>query len=505
MSLEPLSETSAQLLIRDAEKYATIGQWALARAALGKLWEHQYKPDMTAMHLGDACMAEGDPKGAMYWHLEALTLNDKLYPAQEHLIFLVDAQPDTTEADAIAVRRDWWRRFGEPAYAHRQPHANWPHPEKRLRVGYVSSDYMFHSAAIAFTPVITLHTDTIEPVFYSTLERHRYDHRTKLWMDRYGDHFIDASEWSASMLANTIRADGIDILVDLSGFTGGNRMLAFAYHPAPIQIQAWGYVLGTASPAIDVVFADPVVCPPDVRATMHERIVDLPCLLSYLPRPDLPEPNDLPCLTSGKPVFSVFQRSSKVNRDTVNVWRQILERVPNSQLMFKGADYSPTVKTEIVAGLEDYRSRVSFDFTSEHKEHMLSYRGVDLSLDPWPQTGGVSTLEALWMGVPCVTLIGPRMIQRASSSILTVLGLQDDCIATDRLDYIEKAVALVTTKRDRLAEIRRTARMTMWESPIIKGYVHAVEAQYRNLWRAWCAEQTNEGVVWRANQKTAAV
>jgi len=473
-----------------------------------QLWTRGFKLDMTAMHLGDAYMNEGDAENGMKWHRQALELNPKLYPAQEHLIFMVDAQAETTEADAIAVRQDWWKRFGADFYAHRQPHQNWAHPEKRLRVGYVSGDYYFHSAAIAFTPVITQHSDAIEPVFYSTLDRSRYDYRTKLFMNRYGDHFIDASEWSACMLANTIRADGIDILVDLSGYTGNNRLLAFAFKPAPIQIQAWGYVLGTASPAIDVVFADPVVCPPDVRAMMHERIVDLPSVLSYLPRPDLPAPVHLPCLDpeARGPIFSVFQRAMKVNRDTLAVWRQILERVPTSTIMFKGADYSPLVRTQIVAALEPFRNQISFDFQMDHKQHMLSYASVDLALDPWPQTGGVSTLEALWMNVPTLTLIGPRMIQRASASFLTTMGYVD-FIAETREEYIEKAVAFVTTEagRERLLHIRETCRETMKASPIMHGYVEAVERHYRQLWRDWCESRTDEGTQWRKQNPAAAV
>jgi predicted O-linked N-acetylglucosamine transferase (SPINDLY family) len=116
---------------------------------------------------------------------------------------------------------------------------------------------------------------------------------------------------------------------------------------------------------------------------------------------------------------------------------------------------------------------------------MESYAQVDLALDPWPQTGGVSTLESLWMGVPCVTFIGPRMIQRTSASFLTTLGYEE-LIATSREDYINKAISYVTTKRDRLAQIRKECRSTMKASPIMFGYVEAVEAKYRMLWREWC-------------------
>lgn len=475
-------------LVTQAQEYCDKSMWPFARQTLEKLFALGHDAAKTAQHLGDVCGAEGDATEAIMWHRRALDIDPQRYPSQEHLIFLLDAQQDTTEADAWQVRRDWWDRFGAAAYARRLPHTNWAHPEKRLRVGYVGGDFNFHSAAIAFVNVITNHSSAIEPVFYSTLEPFRYDHRTKLWKERYGAAFVDASAMSASLLANTIREDQIDILVDLAGYTGNNRLLTFAERPAPIQIQAWGYVLGTASPAIDVVFADKVVASPAIRASLTERVVDLPAVLSYQPRPDLPEATPLPCLAA-PPLFSVFQRAMKVTGDAIAVWREILQRVPGSQILFKGGDYSPLRKDVIADAFGEFRGRIMFDFAMGHRDHMLSYQDIDLALDCWPQTGGVSTLEALWMGVPTVTLLGERMIQRASASFLTCVGFDEWCVATTVEDYIAKAVALVTTERETLAWMRAHARNRLQTSPIMVGYVDAVEAAYRALWREWCATQ----------------
>jgi len=478
-------------LVDQAQGYCDKGLWAFARQTLEHLFALGHDPAKTAQHLGDVCGAEGDATEAIRWHRVALGIDPQRYASQEHLIFLLDAMGDTTEADARHVRRDWWERFGAAAYARRLPHTNWAHPEKRLRIGYVGGDFNFHSAAIAFVNVITNHSDAFQPIFYSTLEPWRYDHRTKLWRERYGAAFVDASPMSASLLANTIRADEIDILVDLAGFTGNNRLLTFAEAPAPIRIQAWGYVLGTQSPALTHLFADPVVASPAIRAQLTEQVVDLPCVLSYWPRPDLPDVNRLPCLDA-PPVFSVFQRGQKITPAACAVWAEILRRVPDATIIFKGGDYTPLRREVIADAFDGCRGRVSLDFQMGHHDHMLSYQHVDLALDTWPQTGGVSTLEAAWMGVPTVTLIGERMIQRASASILTAMGAARGFVATTEADYIEKAVEWVTTGRVRLSAVRAGLRDMLQLSPIMTGYVQAVEKQYRTLWREWCQSQNKE-------------
>ncbi len=456
----------------------------------------EYKTAQTALALGNVYMNTCQHPLAIEWFRRAIVLNPQCEDAHTNLIFLLDAQLDTTEADASAARRAWWTHLGEPAYRQRPTrYLNDPDPERPLRVGYVSGDYLFHSAAIAWIGVARFHSEAVQPVYLSTLAPTRYDKvTTTTWQtQQYGGLFVDVSAWTPTQLANAIYQAPIDILVDLSGYTLNNRLLTFAQKPAPIQIQAWGYVLGTASPAMDYLFADDIVCTPAIRASLHEQVIDLPALLTYLPRHDLPATvTELPCTQDQPVTFAVFQRAMKTNAECIGVWREILARVPSAQIVFKANDYSPEKRTEIAAQLRGLENRVTFDFAQDHFAHMQSYQRVDLALDPWPQTGGVSTLEALWMGVPTVTFLGERMIQRASASFLTRCGYAADCVATTREEYIDKAVALVTTHRERLAQIRREARETMRASPIMMGYVEAVEQRYREPWRAWCASQKKE-------------
>mgnify|MGYP001596765966 CR=1 FL=1 len=489
-------------LLAEAQAHCDKGWWREARVALGTLYEKGHRPAFTAQQIGDVEAALSHYDDAIRWHQQAITIEPRSYRSHEILIFLQDARATTTEAQASAARRLWWDHCGTIAYAHRQPHQNTPHPYKRLRIGYVTGDVNFHSAAIAWTAVVARHTDQIETCLYSTLERHRYDNRTRLWQEALGNHFVDVSEQVPHQLALTIQQDRVDILVDLAGFTNNNRLMTFAYRPAPIQIQAWGYVLGTQSPTFDVLFADPIVAPPAIRAGLAERVIDLPCVLSYHPpskatgkAEDMPGPTPLPCLTDG-PTFCVFQRAMKITEQCVRVWRRILEALPSARILFKSGDYTPIARTTIADWFGPTRNQIVFDFNTSHTDHLLWYQDADLALDPWPQTGGVSTLEACMMHVPPVTLLGARMIQRTSGSIMTTVGFPS-CVTTTEEEYIARAIALVTTHRDELAAMRATARTRLVSSPICIGYVEAVEQRYRMLWQEWCdrQQQTSQQVM----------
>lgn len=472
---------------REGRQAYDLRLWNLARTYLTQAFHGGYTPAQVARDIASVEMEAGCPQAAIEWYRRSLAIDPTHAWSHEHLIFLLDAQRDSTDALANVERRAYFEQFGKAAYDQRQPHTNLPDPEKRIRVGYVSADWIHHSAATAFASVLSNHSAQIEPVFYSTLAPNRYDRVTKeSWQAAFPRQFIDVHQMTPEWLAKVIREDAIDVLVDLSGYTEGNRLATFAHKPAPIQIQAWGYVLGTQSPVIDVIFADAVVASDAVKARLTERVYELPSILSFLPRTDLPEePSPLPCLER-PPVFGVFQRAMKTNAETWRVWRSLLESVPGSTIIFKAPDYTNGMRDQIVEAFGPLRSRISFIYSTGHREHLLCYQDIDLALDPWPQTGGVSTLEALWMGVPTVTLLGDRMIQRASASFLTTLDMAD-CITTSPNHYIERAAELVTTQRERLVEIRQTARTRMQASPICTGYVDAVEQAYRTLWREWCA------------------
>jgi predicted O-linked N-acetylglucosamine transferase (SPINDLY family) len=481
-------------LVQETEDLFRHGEWAQASANLKRMMRQKYAPGTKGyteaqcqQALADCAMNMGLNSQAVTHYRECLRLDPTIRLALENLIFLVDALPWTTPGVAKRLRDQWWIQHGSHAYAKRLPCLNVRDPEKKLRVGYVSADFRFHSAVISFASVVQHPTDQIEPVFYSTLPEAFYDRITQDWKAQWGAHFVDVSQHTPEAFAGIVRQDRIDILVDLSGYTAGNRLLSFAYAPAPIRITAWGYATGVGCPAMTHLFADAVVATKETRAALVEEVVDLPCVIGFQPRPDLPPPTPLPSLNGAPVQFAVFQRASKLNADVLKVYTQILKRVPESVILFKGADYSPRIREWIVQEMRSVRGQIRFEFGASHLDHQSWYQAVDLSLDPWPQTGGVSTMESCWQGVPVLTLIGPRVIQRTTASILTTLGLPEFITTTQR-QYVQTAVDLVTIRRDWLNDVRLGLRDRMQTSPIITGYRDAVEAKYRELWRAYCAE-----------------
>lgn len=491
--IDAMVNPSAVNLRAETEDLYKSGDWLSASENLKRVMrmgfpqEGGYTQAQCHHALADCAMNMGMNGIAITHYREALRHDPSIVTAHENLIFLIDSQPWTTAGLAARARRDWWTHLGAEVYATRQPHTNVRDPEKKLRVGYVSSDFRFHSAMISFMPVVFFWTEQIEPVFYSTLHEGLYDAHTQWVKDNCGANFVDVSRLTHGAFAEVIRQDQIDILVDLSGYTAGNRLLSFAHAPAPIRITAWGYATGVSSPAITHLFADKIVATPSVRAQLHETVVDLPCVIGFFPRTDIPEPPPLPCLTEG-PRFAVFQRASKLNDETFGVWSKILRQVPESTILFKGTDYTPSKREEIVRKMKCHPYQIAFEYGGGHLEHQLFYHQCDLSLDPWPQTGGVSSMESCYQGVPVVTLIGDRVIQRTTASILTTLGLPD-FICTTKKQYIQTAVDMVTTKRAWLNEVRLGLRARMQHSPIIDGYRDAVEAKYRELWREYCAQE----------------
>lgn len=409
----------------------------------------------------------------------------------EDEIMAYDHDPAYDPVVANQLRETWWDERGASAWAQRKPHMNRRDPDRRLRVGYVSGDLKFHSAAMAFGAVILRHSDAVTPLCYNTAPSSERDQTTDYFKETFGAHFVDVSGYSSSALAQIIRTDKIDILIDLSGLTPFHRFETFAEKPAPIQLHGWGYVTDHPWPCFDGVLADRFVAPTDARTTMQARIIDLPSILTNLLRPDVAGVGVQPCL-SQSPTFGVFQRAQKFNAETCRVWSEILRRVSDAVLVIKSSQEPQDFHRDVFELFApDVRTRVQYEAPNGHVEHLRRHAAVDLMLDTWPQSGGCSSLESLWMGVPILTMVSDRMIQRTTGSFLHTLGL-DLLITQSEEEYVAVAALAVTQWKEKLASIRSTLRARLGRSRIINGYVEAVEAVYRNLWRAYCANVVKE-------------
>jgi predicted O-linked N-acetylglucosamine transferase (SPINDLY family) len=403
-------------------------------------------------------------------------------------IYVLDMLDSTSLEQAFRVRRDWNERHALPLAALIRPHANTADPNRRLRVGYVSADFRRHSASTAFLAVLERHDPAVvEVVCYSN----------NLYEDDVTERFkACASIWrcvgamSDDELAAQVRADEIDVLVDLSGHSRGNRLLAFARKPAPVQVTAWGYATGTGLDAIDAYFSDPVLVPPHEERFYAERVVHLPNVLCYTPPPTLPPVTSLPAAGRGYVTFGSYNRVVKITPAVLETWARVLHAVPTSRLILKPSlQDTPATRERLVGplarlGIEP--GRVDILGASPHYEHLESFGTIDLQLDPFPHSGGVSTLDGLLMGIPCVTMLGERVSGRSSASFLTALGLEG-LVARTPDEYVEIAVRLAGNV-ERLAHERATLRERLLTSPMgdAHQYTRAVEDAYRVLWERWC-------------------
>jgi predicted O-linked N-acetylglucosamine transferase (SPINDLY family) len=439
-------------------------------------------------NLGSALIDRFELDEALACFRRAFELQPSSVSAADCMIFALDLQATTEPAAALAARKSWGKYHAEPYTGSIVGHANNPDPQRKLRVGYVSADFRLHSAADLIATVIMSHGPSVETYCYANVELP--DERTALFRGA-AEAWRDVVGLSDDGVAQLVRADRIDILVDLSGFTGGNRLRAFARKPAPIQVQAWGYPLGTGMDTMDYLFADAVMIPDAERRHYAEEIVHLPCGYAYTPVGGTPGVTPLPARHRGHFTFGSFNNILKFGDEMLRVWAAILQRVPTARLLVKDRTLDDlAIRRRILdrlAAVGVAESRVELRGKTSNHDHMVAMGEVDLVLDSFPRNGGITSIEELMMGVPMITLPGSRPPNRVSASLLTLLGLQE-FIAASPEDYIAKGVAWAM-RLDDLAELRAELRKKVEASKLCDraSYVAAVEAAYRMMWRRWCA------------------
>jgi predicted O-linked N-acetylglucosamine transferase (SPINDLY family) len=425
---------------------------------------------------------------------DALAIKPDLADAISAKIFAVDFRDGVTFAEQRDVRKLWWERVGAPIAAASVPvHRNVRDPDRRLVVGYVSSDFGGHSASLTFKPVLQ-HADRtqIETVCYSCFN---FEDVVAAQFRGMAARWRDASQWTDDRLADQIHQDGIDILVDLSGHTSGNRLGVFARKPAPIQVHGWGHGTPPGLPTIDYVFADAVTIPADVRGLFCETIHDLPCMLTLEELPAEVERAELPALANSFITFGAFNRISKISEQAAQAWAQILDRVPQSKLLIKDSALDDVqLRDSLLQRFARHGmtgERILVLGATSRVDHLRALNQVDIALDPFPQNGGVSTWEALRMGVPVVARLGNALSSRAAGGILSSIGMLD-WVAESPEGYIEAAVRHAS-RIDELANLRRAlpVRIAASVAGNPAAYTAEVGKAYRGMWRAWCARQAD--------------
>ncbi|MFC1772587.1 tetratricopeptide repeat protein [Pseudomonadota bacterium] len=376
--------------------------------------------------------------------------------------------------------------------------SNTPDPDRRLRIGYVSPDFREHSVAYFIEPILEMHRR-------SEFEVHGYSSVPKpdLVTERLEssvDHWVNISKMSPDQVADKVQHDQIDILVDLAGHTAHNSLDVFSLQPAPIQITYLGYPNTTGLDTMHYRFVDEITDPPDQDLYYTEQLLRLPgCFLCYKPPEGTHPVSPLPAKTSGRITFGSFNNLSKINEEVVKLWADIIKAVPGSHLLIKNPSLTDKdtrlryLKSFMEHGLEETSIELT-GHTPTREEHLHLYSRVDIALDTLPYNGTTTTCEALWMGVPVITLTGSNHASRVGTSLLRAVG-HNEWVAASSEDYIDIARRL-SASYDNLAAIRLNLRDSVAGSDLcaVDSFMAKLEPVYRNIWSDWCANQVTSGL-----------
>ncbi|HXS40395.1 MAG TPA: tetratricopeptide repeat protein [Stellaceae bacterium] len=395
-------------------------------------------------------------------------------------------------AAILDAHRAWGEAIAAEPRAAAPRFANSRDPERRLKLAFLSPDFRYHAVSFFFQPLLAhLDRGAVEIFCYAEIED---PDPVTAYLQSLGGSWRWSHKLDDRALAAQLRADGIDIAIDLAGHTGGNRLRALALKPAPVLATWLGYPATTGLAAIDWRITDARADPPGQEAFHSERLLRLPesflCFAAYMTQ--VPEPAPSPASRSGQVTFGSFNNPQKLSPSAARAWARILAAVPGSRLILKALAFTePEQRQKFLDRLAAYGippERVALRLPQPAMpDHLGSYAEIDIALDPFPYNGTTTTCEAMWMGVPVITLIGAHHAGRVGFDLLSQLGLEE--LAAPDIDaYVETAVALAGD-RARLERWRGELRERMRASPLCDAprFARDFESGLRRMWREWCA------------------
>jgi protein O-GlcNAc transferase len=420
-------------------------------------------------NLGAALQQSGQLDAAIECYRKVLQSSPEYLYAHHGLLFALTYLPGFAPAEYLAQAR----RYGAAVSARAKPYSHWLCPQpaaaRPLRVGFVSGDLRGHPVGLFLENILK----KVDPAKL-TLVAYTASTTEDALSERLKSVF---SEWHSvaimpdEELAKKIHADKIDVLVDLAGHTGLNRLPVFAWKPAPVQVSWLGYWASTGVSEIDYILVDPVSVPKADAQFFSEKLWHLPDTRMCMSPPITPravEVHHLPALSKGHVTFGSYQMLSKISDGTLAAWSRVLARVPSARLRLQS---TPLAFEEAIADMQRRLSasgidvaRVDFHGGAPREEYLASYNEVDVVLDTFPFPGGTTTAEALWMGVPTITLTGNSLLARQGEAMMRCVGL-DDWVAADEQEYVEVAVARVGDLQ-KLGELRTGLRSRTLASPL---------------------------------------
>ena len=479
-----------------AEAHANLGTVLQERSVLEEAIAHYrqalaLKPDSAEVYnnLGLALQAQGRLDEAVASYRQALSLKSDYAEAHSNLLLCLHYHPSYDATTIGAHYSEWYGRHAQKLATRIAPYGNHRDKERPLRIGYVSGDFKRHPVGYFVSPVLHVHNKSQVRVYCYSMVRKADDVTKRIQ--------ADADEWrsiigvSDEAVTRLIRDDGIDILVDLSGHTAGNRLLVFARKPAPVQVTWIGFCTTTGLETMDYLITDGFYSPPGGARLFTEHLVKLPANhLCFSPLEYAPPVSPCPARANGYPTFGCFNNLAKVNAGVVAVWSTILQRVPDARLVLKTHSLNDqSTRERYLKQFQEHAivpDRVDLLGYSPHAELLAYYAQVDVALDPFPYCGGWSTCEALWMGVPVITLAGASFLSHIGAGLLLSVGLPE-MIARSPEEYVELAVGL-SRNVDRLSGLRESLRARMAASPLCDAttFTRNLEQAYRTMWRKWC-------------------
>ena len=436
-------------------------------------------------NLGAALRTAGDLTAAIQSLHRASDLNPCSAAAQ-NLLYTIHLHPDYGPERIQEEHEKWNRTCAAPLARFIRPHANDRSPDRRLKIGYVSPDFRRHPVGTLILPVLAHHDHTQVEVFcYSNVAR---PDPLTAQTRHHADQWRDCLSHSDEQLADLIGTDGIDILIDLALHTEDSRLLTFARKPAPVQATWLGYPSTTGLSAIDYRFSDPYLDPPeeDRAAFYSERTVLLDSFWCYDPALQIPLTDRPPVEQNGFITFGCLNNSAKITDITLSLWATVMRAVEGSRLLLL---VPPVARPRLLStmqtlGVDSAHIHCTDRFARD--QYFEAYNRIDICLDTFPYTGHTTTLDAVWMGCPVVTLTGQTAVSRGSASILSNAGFPE-LIATSPRQLVQVTQNLASD-RARLQSIRPALRRGLESSIVMDkaGFTRRLETVYRNLWRNYC-------------------
>jgi predicted O-linked N-acetylglucosamine transferase (SPINDLY family) len=463
------------------------GQGRLSEAEASYRRALQIKPVYAEAYnsLGGTLQNQGRLPEAEASYRRALQIKPEYALAHSNLLFTLNYHPDLDAEEIYRAYRDYDSQLCAPLRSRWRAHNNDRNPDRRLRVGYVSPDFWRHSCRSFLEPLLAQHDKTQVDVYvYAELD---HEDEVTARYKGYADHWIPTKGMNDAALAERIRSDGIDILVELAGHTAGNRLLAFARKPAPVSLSWLGYGYTTGLSAIDYYLTDEACVPAGSEGLFAEQPwrIATPAYV-YRPSPDMGEAGSLPALQRGHITFGTLTRAVRINHRTIRVWSEILKHVEGSRLVIDSSNFKdPAMQERMAARFAEHgisRERLEIGY---HSPPWDVLRGIDIGLDCFPHNSGTTLFETLYMGVPYITLAGRPSVGRLGSSVLQGVG-HPEWIAGSEEEYVDNAVELAGDL-ERLAAQRASLRAEMENSPLLDeaGFARKVEAAYREMFGKW--------------------